>query len=750
MKVRAFVFYPLVCAVVLIYPISSSGQNLAIYAPHRPGTAAPAVRTANSAPREVQPSTAFWTKGTNAPPASVGAMLLLTDGRILVHSEPNCTGCTGNYSSWYTLTPDDTGSYINGTWTQVASLPSGYEPLFFGSAVLPDGKVVVQGGEYNCPNGSCGGGVWQSAGAIYDPVANTWTSTTAPSNSSIGDAESVVLPNGTWMLAECCAIAFGHSSFPIYYYFNEGSLNFTNEASSSDGKNDEFDEEGWNLLPNNLVLTVDAYTTNTVLTGTNSESYNSTSNTWSTAGSTINQLWDSNCMNGGGSFEVGPAVLRPDGTVIATGASDCEAGHTAVYDSSNGTWTAGPDFPNSDAANDAPAALEINGNVIVEASPFSGTFSAPSTVYEWDGTNLNSFPTPPNAANTASFQGHFLVLPNGQVMYTDYSTDVEFLTSAGTFNGSWQPTISTVPSTVAAGGTYSISGTQFNGLSQANAYGDDFQDATNYPLVEIVNNGTGHVFYAKTHGPSTMGVATGSTPVSTNFDVAPGTESGASQLFVIANGIPSAPASVTVAPSFSLSASPGSENVVPGGSASYTVTVTPDTGFSGTVNLAVSGCPSGATCNLNPTSVNLPPTATSTLTVTTSSSTATGTYVLTLTGTSGSVIQTTTVTLVVSSFTISATPSSQTIKRGASTTYTVKIAPVNGFSGVVTFSVTGLPSLATGTFNPTSVTGSGSSTLTVSTGRKTPAGTFSLKITGTNGPLAQSSTVSLIISKKGK
>jgi hypothetical protein len=677
-------------------------------------------------------------------------MLLLTDGRVLVHSEPNCTGCKGNYSSWYMLTPDNTGSYVNGTWTQVASLPSGYEPLFFGSAVLPDGKVVVQGGEYNCPNGSCGGGVWQSAGAIYDPVANTWTSTTPPSGSNIGDAESVVLPNGTWMLAECCAEVFGHSTFPVYYYFNESILSFTDEASSSDGKNDEFDEEGWNLLPNNLVLTVDAYTSNTVLTGTNSETYNSSTNTWSTAGSTIQQLWDSHCMLGGGSFEVGPAVLRPDGTVIATGASDCEPGHTAVYNSSTGTWTAGPDFPNSDAANDAPAALEINGNVIIEASPFSGTFAAPSNVYEWDGTNLNAFPAPPNAVNTASFQGHFLVLPNGQIMYTDYSTDVEFLTSAGTFSGAWQPTITTAPGMVGAGGTYSISGTQFNGLSQAAAYGDDFQDATNYPLVQIVNNGTGHVFYCKTHGHSTMGVATGGTLVSTNFDVPSDVESGASQLFVIANGIPSAPASVTVAPSFTMSASPASQNVVPGGSATYTVTVTPDTGFSGTVNLAVSGCPTGATCSLNPQSVTLPPAANSTLNVQTSSSTPTGTYVLTITGTSGSLTQSTTVTLVVSTFTISATPSSQTIKRGASTTYTAKVTPANGFNGVVKFSVTGLPSLASATFNPTSVTGSGTTTMTVSTGKKTPVGTYSLKIIGTNGPLAVSTTVSLTISNKGK
>ena len=535
----------LVCFLVCI---SAAAQDAAApYPPFRAGSTPPTVQMIPAGPPQfVPPSSATWTKATNTPPVSVGSMLLLTDGRILVHSEPNCSGCFGNYNNWYTLTPDLNGSYVNGTWTQVASLPAGYEPLFFGSAVLRDGKVVVQGGEYNCPAENCSG-VWQSLGALYDPAANTWTATKAPARSNIGDAQSVVLPNGTWMLAECCAIVFGNSTFPVYYTFSESTLSFTEAASASDGKNDDFDEEGWNLLPNGKVLTVDAYTTNLVRNGTNSETYSFITNKWSTAGSTLVQLWDSGCETGSGSHEVGPAVLRPNGTVIATGASDCEAGHNAVYNVATAKWTQGPDFPNSDAANDAPAALEINGRVIIEASPFAGTFSPPSNFYEWDGTKLNSFPAPPNAVNTPSFVGHLMVLPNGQIMYTDYSTDVEFLTSAGTFTARWQPTITSVSSTLTHGSTNNpISGTQFNGLSQANAYGDDFQDATNYPLVRITNNATGHVFYCKTHGHSTMGVATGPKIVSTNFDVPSGIELGASTLVVVANGIPSASVAVTV------------------------------------------------------------------------------------------------------------------------------------------------------------------------------------------------------------
>ena len=127
--------------------------------------------------------------------------------------------------------------------------------------------------------------------------------------------------------------------------------------------------------------------------------------------------------------------------------------------------------------------------------------------------------------------GRLLVLPTGQVLYTNGYNYVEIYTPAGTPNSSWAPTITNSPAQVDPGGTnYQLTGTQFNGLSQAVSYGDDYQAATNYPLVRITNNATGHVFYARTHDHSTMAVATGSTPVSTEFDVPAGIEAGREHL----------------------------------------------------------------------------------------------------------------------------------------------------------------------------------------------------------------------------
>jgi hypothetical protein len=78
------------------------------------------------------------------------------------------------------------------------------------------------------------------------------------------------------------------------------------------------------------------------------------------------------------------------------------------------------------------------------------------------------------------------------------------------------------------------------------SFGDEYQNATNYPLVRITNNSTGHVFYARTHDHSSMGVATGSLTVSTNFDVPSVIDAGPSTLEVVANGIASTPVSITV------------------------------------------------------------------------------------------------------------------------------------------------------------------------------------------------------------
>jgi hypothetical protein len=472
--------------------------------------------------------TSSWTPLTNQPTFLVdGAAnpILLTDGTVLVQD--------AGFPDWWRLTPDQNGSYINGTWTQVASLPPGYSPLYHSSAVLPDGRLIIEGGEYICdPATFACNAVWTNLGAIYDPVANAWTSVNPPAGwLNIGDAQSVVLPNGTYMQANCCTTQQALLDAKTLTWMQTGANKF-----------DINDEEGWTLLPNGEVLTVDAYVPAGIPyepLGTNSEIYNPEAGSWLSAGSTIVQLWDSGHGCGGmkhASFELGPGILRPDGTVFYTGANSCGTGHTAIFNSQEGTWAAGPDFPNGLDIADGPASLLPSGNVLVDASP--GIFNSPTFFFEFDGSKLNPVAGPPNAPGDSSFFGNMLVLPTGQVLLTDFSDDIEIYSASGTANPAWAPTIKSAPASVNRGGSYVSSGTLFNGVSQGAAYGDDAQAATNFPLVRITNRATGHVFYSRTHDPSSMAVAN-SGLVSTQFDVPADQERGISDLEVVANGVPS-------------------------------------------------------------------------------------------------------------------------------------------------------------------------------------------------------------------
>ena len=177
-----------------------------------------------------------------------------------------------------------------------------------------------------------------------------------------------------------------------------------------------------------------------------------------------------------------------------------------------------------------------------------------------------------------------------------------------------------------------------------------------------------------------------------------------------------------------------------GNSTSYTVTITPSGGFGDQVNLTISGLPSGASATFNPN----PATGSSTLSVSTSTATPAGNYGFTVTGSSGSLSHTASATLVVNpapDFSLSASPTSQTVARDSSTSYTITISQMNGFSGAVSLSVSGLPNRSSASFNPNPATSS--SLLTVSTNRGAQRGTFTLTITGTSGGTSHSITVTL-------
>ncbi len=195
-------------------------------------------------------------------------------------------------------------------------------------------------------------------------------------------------------------------------------------------------------------------------------------------------------------------------------------------------------------------------------------------------------------------------------------------------------------------------------------------------------------------------------------------------------------------PSFSLSASPAGASVVQGNSATSTVAVAPQNGFTGSVMFTASGLPAGVTASFNP---NPAPTTTQ-LSLAASSGAASGTFSVTVTGTSGSLSNSTTVSLTVipsANFSLSASPSSLSIVQGTGATSAITVNPVNGFSANVNLTASGLPGGVTASFipNPTAAT----STLTLSAGASAATGTFTVTLTGTSGSLVHTTQISLAV-----
>jgi hypothetical protein len=195
---------------------------------------------------------------------------------------------------------------------------------------------------------------------------------------------------------------------------------------------------------------------------------------------------------------------------------------------------------------------------------------------------------------------------------------------------------------------------------------------------------------------------------------------------------------VQSAPDFSLSAGPTSQTST-GATAKYLVGVTALSGFTGSVGLGVSGLPPNTTARFSPPTSS--GSGTSVLTITSNGAFPSGATTITITGTSGSLSHATTVTLMSGTapdFSISVGPPE--LGYGAQGgPYPVLIQALNGFTGTVNLSASGLPSGTTASFAPSSVTAfPGGSTVTISF--SPPPGstgsTTTITITGTSGSLS--------------
>jgi hypothetical protein len=550
-------------------------------------------------------TTGFPGNGSTANPAIAANVkgpdtaLLLTDGSVIMHDI-----CT---PSWYRLLPLNTGtfagSYINGQWSATAindnaalapmigtgTVADNYGPLFYASAVLPDGRVIVNGGEAeNSTPPRCQttpSAPDSTKGSLFDPQTNTWTSVPPPPTwTNIGDAQSILLgvnqltgsySAASYMLGNCGACSTTNQNAAAIAAITPRPGTTVTWTTGTFGKTDVNNEEGWTLLATGDVLNVvTSPCTAVTCAPTAAERFVVAQKSWFPAGNTTTTLVSQNPLQ-----EVGPGVGIGSNMVVWFGSVNA----IQLYNPATNPnpWTNQTNWPlvggQTQSVADGPASLLPNGNILVQTS---NGFNAPSAFWEFNSSILtpqNTGPAAPiatvnqpqcpagagaNTTNVAAFQGRMLLLPTGQVLWDAGEgvncTSIYTTTTAGNPNPVMRPPphILSISNTTLTRGTnnYTITGSMFRGVSQGASYGDDAQSATNFPLVMITNNASGNRCFGRTHDwailtslqfdvPPAATPAAGWALVENACDTAGG---GASTLVVIVNSLQSNGIPITV------------------------------------------------------------------------------------------------------------------------------------------------------------------------------------------------------------
>ena len=412
-----------------------------------------------------------WTALTNlAPDPNNGVMMLMTDGTVICHTTSG--GSLGDGTIWDRLTPDSTGNYVNGTWSQIA--PMNVERYSFSTAMLKDGRIYAAGGEYGTDGTQNG---WH--GEVYNPVTNTWTQATGVNSTNVmSDGNCKLLDNGSILQA---LVDVPNPVHTVVY--NPTTNAYTTGIPTLNGQN----ESMWLKLPDNSVLFVDEGLQS-------SERFIPSLNQWVADGTVPVALYDPY------GSECGPGWMLPNGKAFFIGGTN----HTAVYTPSGnntaGSWVAGPDVPNGYSMPDAPGAMMFNGNILFACSPQptqATEFATPTKFYEYNYlTNAYTAVAAPSTAatNAISQQYNMLILPNGQVllgMDQDNSSSQYYVYNpTGSPIAAGKPVITQVKQLTCT--TYMITGHGFNGISEGTAFGDENENDSNYPLFRFTSGSQCH------------------------------------------------------------------------------------------------------------------------------------------------------------------------------------------------------------------------------------------------------------------
>jgi PKD repeat protein len=599
----------------------------------------------------------------------------------------------------------------------IATQPVAWDMFCNGMSVLPDGRVFINGGnlQYDPFFG-------EPRNAVFDPVTRTFT-----------DVESMA--HGRWYPT---VTTLGDGSVMSFSGLREtGGTNTAVEIyTMGSGWSAEF-PAGWTppLYPR-MHLNTDGRVFYAG-SGRGSRFFNPTTKTWTAVIATTNY---------GGSRPYGTSVLLPlrpsDGyhpRVIIFGGGNPATATTEIIDLSAATpaWQFGP--PMSQPRIQMNATILPNGKVLaVGGSTNDEDANTKSLNADLFDPITNTFSSAGANAYARLYHSGSLLLPDATVMLVggnptrgSYEDRIEIYSPAYLFKADGTPATRPTIDDVTPG---------------AFGYGQPF-------LIETPNAASIASVVLVRPGAQTHAIDMEQRLVGLNFTVGEGVLNvtapphgniappGYYMLFVLDTaGVPSVARFVRIAASVSNQAPTATIN-----SPATNVTVNPG----GTVQFSGTGTDSDGT--ITGYSWTFPGGAPASASVATPGNvvySTPGSYTasLSVTDNGGLVSAPATRTITVADFTLSATPSSRTILPGASTTYTATATAGTGFTGTAAFSVTGLPAGATASFSPTSVTPSGTSTLTVATTAVTPPGSYPLTIRGTSGPRTHTASVTLVVS----
>ena len=636
---------------------------------------------------------------------------LMNNGKVLIVSGSGNVAAETNFRSAVLDLVTDTITVTSGQpWDMFCN----------GMVVLSDGRVFVNGGnlKYDPFWGQPKNAVFDPATGLFTDVQNMAHGRWYPTVTTLGDGRVMTFSG---------LLDTGGTNTAVEFY------------TPGSGWSQEY-PAGWtpplyprmHLLPDGRVIYSGS--------GTGTRFFNPSTRTWT--GIVAN-------TNYANSRSYGTSVLLPlkasdgfKGRVMIFGGGNPATASTEIIDTSAATpqWQYGP--PMSQARIELNATILPNGKVLVTGGSVNDEDTATAS-YKADLYDpiTNTFSSAGVNAYPRLYHSNSLLLPDATVLLLggnpargSYEARMEIYSPAYLFATDMQgnpiprPTITTNPGSI--------------------SYGASFQIPTTNPAdiasVVLVRPGTPtHAFdmeqrLVELPFTSAGGLLTATAPP--NGNVAP---PGYYMLFILNSaGVPSVASFVRLttvanqAPTATIVSPATNVTVNPGGAVSFSGTGSdPDGTISSYAWTFPGGSPASST---SPAPGNV-----------TYSSPGTYQASLSVTDNGGLASAAATRAITVSDFSLAATPSSNSAAQGTTAGYTVTVGALAGFTGSVGLSITGLPAGANATFSPQTINAAGSSALTVSTNASTPAGTYTLTIRGTSGPLTRTVNVTLIVTAVG-